>query len=85
VQVTPACVTVKAEPAIVSVPVRDEAPVLSAKLTVVEPLPEPLLPAVMLSQDALLVAVQAHPLGAVTATDVVPAVAPTDWPAGEIE
>jgi hypothetical protein len=71
-------VTVKVAPATVSVPVRGDVLVLAAKLTLVDPLPEPPLPAVMLSQDALLVAVHAHPPGAVTATDVVPAVAPTD-------
>jgi hypothetical protein len=69
---------VKVDPAIVTVPVRDDEPVLSAKLTVVEPLPEPLLPAVTVSQPLLLVAVQVHPLDAVTATVAVPAVEPAD-------
>lgn len=52
-------------PAIVIVPVR-AAPVFAAAVKVTDPLPLPEAPLVMLSHDALLEAVQAHPAGAVT-------------------
>jgi hypothetical protein len=47
-------------------------------------LPLPLLPKVMESQLALLVAVQEQPLGAVTATLPLPPLAAADALAGEI-
>jgi len=62
-------VTVNVCVAIVIVPVR-AAPVLAATVKPTEPFPEPLAPPVIVSHDALLVAVHAHPLGAVTATAV---------------
>jgi hypothetical protein len=55
----------------VSVPVRDVVAVRLGMLKVTVPLPVP-LPPVTLIQPALLVAVQAHPLPAVTATLPVP-------------
>jgi len=63
------CVTVNVCVAIVIVPVR-AAPVLAATAKPTAPFPEPLAPLVIVSHDALLVAVHAHPLGAVTAIPV---------------
>ena len=63
--------TVNAFPAIVSVPER-AGPVFAAAAKVTDPLPEPLLPDVIVSQGALLVAVQPHPLPAVTFTLLLP-------------
>jgi len=76
---------VKVWPATVSVPLRAcvEPFVAALKLTV--PLPEPLAPLVIVSHPALLVAVHAHPLVAVTAVDPVPPAPGTDWLVGEIE
>ena len=65
--VAPACVTVTVTPATVSVPVRGEVLVLAAIEYVTVPLPLPFAPAVIVSQAALEVAVQAHPAVAVTA------------------
>jgi len=73
----PACVTVNVWPAMVSVPVRDPAPVLAPTLYVTVPLPVWLEPAVTDSHAVFVVAVQVHPALAVTltlpvvATDVV--------------
>ena len=53
-------------PAIVRVPVRDEAPVFVAMEKVTVPLPFPLTPDVMLSHEVLLVAVHVQPAAAVT-------------------
>jgi hypothetical protein len=79
------CVTVNVCVAIVIVPVR-AAPVLAATVKPREPSPEPLAPLVIVSQDALLVAVHAHPLGAVTATGVPePPVSAMLWLLGLIE
>jgi hypothetical protein len=66
----------KVLPAIVTDPLREAVPVLAAAATVTVPLLEPLAPAVTVSHELLLVAVQPHPDGAVTATLVLsPAVA----------
>jgi hypothetical protein len=54
-------------PATVSEPLR-ALPVLAATLKPVVPFPDPLLPEVIVSHDALLLAVHAHPLVVVTAT-----------------
>jgi hypothetical protein len=68
----------------VSVPVL-VAPVLATMVNVVVPSPVPLAPAPMLSHGALLVAVQAHPAGAVTVTDgPEPPDAPAEWDVGLI-
>jgi hypothetical protein len=48
------------------------------------PAPLPLPPALIVAHDALLVAVQLQPIGAVTGTVPVPAVATTLAEAGEI-
>src|SRR5690349_8817248 len=64
-------VTVKVCPAIVSVAERDP-PVVAAALYATVPLPVPLAPDVIVSHDALLVAVQAHPAALVSATLPVP-------------
>jgi hypothetical protein len=85
VQATPACVTVKLLPAIVSVPVRDEVLVFAAVPKLTLPLPEPDAPAVTVSQPGLLLtAVQAQPAGAVTAMVPVPPLDTTLCEVGEI-
>lgn len=64
--------------AIVSVPVR-ATPVFAAALMETVPLPLPLVPAVIVNHDALLAAIHAHPLPAVTVTGpAAPALAATD-------
>ena len=68
--------TVTVRPAIVSVPVLAAA-VFAAMETVTIPFPVPLLRAVIVTNDALLVAVHGpQALGAVTTTDDVPPSAP---------
>ena len=47
------------------------------------PLPDPLLPEVIVSHEPLLVAVHAHPDAAVTATDSAPPAAVVDCVTGE--
>ena len=64
----PASVTVKVWPAIVTVPFRELLVLLAATLICTVPLPDPEPPDVTVIHDALLVAVQLHPLVAVTAT-----------------
>ena len=64
----PCCVTVTVCPAMVRVPVREVVAVLAATLRLTVPLPEPLAPAVTVIQVALLVAVHAQPVPAVTVT-----------------
>ena len=76
--------TVNVCPATVSVPLR-ALPVLAATLKPTEPLPEPLVPEVIVSHDALLLAVHAHPLVVVTATLPFDAVSGTFWLVGAIE
>jgi hypothetical protein len=65
--------------------VLDDAVVLAATEQFTEPLPVPLLPEVIVIQDAPLLAVQEHPLCVVTL--MVPVVAPasTDALAGDME
>jgi hypothetical protein len=48
------------------------------------PEPAPLLPDVIVMNDALLTAVHVHDAGAVTATLPITAVSPTVWLVGEI-
>ena len=55
------CDTVNVRPAMVSVPVRVELPVLGATLKLTFPFPLPLAPEVTVIHDALLVAVHAQP------------------------
>lgn len=76
--------TVKVLPAIVAVPVRWVVPLFAATVTATVPLPEPLLPP-RVSQAAELVAVQAQPLCAVTATLVDSPAAADARVAGAIE
>ena len=65
--------TVTVCPAIVTVPPR-AAPVLAAIVSVTVPFPVPLPPELTVTNDALLVVVQLHVLGAVTVmVDVPPA------------
>jgi hypothetical protein len=61
----------------VSVPVR-AAPVFGRTLKPTEPFPVPFAPDVIVSHDALLVAVHAHPVVVVTATVPAPPVAAVD-------
>jgi hypothetical protein len=68
VQTVPACVTVNVRPAMVSVPVRELAPVFAATEYVTVPFPLPLAPEAILIQETLLAAAQLHPLDAVTVT-----------------
>jgi len=79
-----ACVTVNVAPAIVSVPVRLDATVFAATLKPTVPLPEPVAPLVNVIQAALLAAVHAHPVAAVTLLLPVPAAAVKDCVVGEI-
>ena len=79
-----AWVTVNVAPAIVSVPVRLEATVLVATLKPTVPLPDPVAPLVTVIQVALLAALHAHPVPAVTVLLPVPPDAVNDWLAGEI-
>src|SRR5262249_15253829 len=67
--------TLNVDPAIVSVAVR-AAPVLAATVKFAVPLPLPDAPDVNVTKVALLVAVHAHPVPAVTGTDPVPPAAP---------
>jgi hypothetical protein len=84
VQATPSCVTVNVRPAMEIVPLR-AAPLLTAALKVIDPLPLPDAALVIVSQLALLTAVHAQPLPADTVIVPVPPPAGTDWPDGLIE
>ena len=75
VQGAPAWVTVNVWPAMVSVPVLGEVDVFAAIEKATVPFPEPLAPDVMVSQEALLVAVQAQPAVVVTVALLEPALA----------
>ena len=79
-----ACVTVNVAPAIVSVPVRLDATVFAATLNPTVPLPEPVAPPVNVIQAALLAAVHAHPVEAVTLLLPVPPAAVKDCVVGEM-
>jgi hypothetical protein len=85
VQEAPAWVRVNVDPAIVSEPVRLVVAVFALKLNPTVPVPEPEAPDVRLIQPLLLAAVHAHPAAVVTVLLPEPAVAATDWPAGDIE
>ena len=71
-QTTPLWVKVTVSPATVSVAVRDNAVVFGATVALTVPSPEPLGLPVIVSQSALLVAVQLHSAGAVTLTVLLP-------------
>ena len=71
--------------AIVRLPFLDEVLVLAATEYWTVPLPELLLPEVMVIQLELLEAVQPHPLDVETFTLPGPPVALNDWLDGEIE
>ena len=81
---TPAWVTVTIWPATVSVAVLPLAAVLAAALNAAAPAPFPTAPDVTVNQAALLVAVHAHPVGAVTVTEPEPPAAVTAWLVAEI-
>ena len=80
-----AWVKVNETPAMVEAAVLDEAAVLAAIEQFTVPLPVPLLPEVIVIQDAPLVAVHEHPLCVVTLMLPVVAPAPTDALVGDIE
>ncbi len=67
-----------------SVPVRVDVDVFALMLKLTLPLPAPDAPAVTVSHDALLTAVQAQPVPAVTAVLPVPPPAAIDNVVGEI-
>ena len=77
-QLTPAWVTVNVLPAIVSVPVRPVVDVFAADVKLTVPLPVPAAPAVTVIHAALLTAVHAHPVPAVTVVLPAPPAAPID-------
>ena len=80
-----ASVTLNVCPPMVNVPVRCDVFGLALALKFTVPLPLPLVPLVIVSQeDALLLAVQLQPPGAVTLVDPVPPAAANDWLVGEI-
>ena len=84
-QPTPAWLTVKLCPPIVSEPLRGVAFGFAAALNATVPGPLPLAPLVTVSHDVLLLTpVHAQPVSAVTAVDPVPPAAATDWLAGLI-
>jgi len=68
----------------VSAALRELVDVFAATLNDTVPGPVPLAPAVAVSHPALLVVVQAHPAGAVTVSEPVPAAAVNDWLAAEM-
>ena len=70
-------------PATVSVPVWGDVDVLAATEYPTVPLPLPLAPLVIVSQLALLVAVQPHPLVVVTPTVAAPPLAVGDALVGD--
>ena len=69
---TPAWVTEKVWPAIVTVPVRALVEVLAATLTCTVPLPLPDVPEVTVIHEALLVAVHAQAVVPVTVIELPP-------------
>jgi hypothetical protein len=79
-----ASLTVNVLPPIVSVPLREVVDGFAATLNETVPLPEPLAPAVIVIQVALLAAVHAQPVAAVTLVDEGPPLPPIDRVAGEI-
>jgi hypothetical protein len=58
---------------------------LGATLKATEPLPEPGVPETMVMNEALEVALQLHPAGALTATVLPPPVGPNEREVGEME
>ena len=84
-QLAAACVTVKVAPAIVRVPVRIDAAGFAATSNVTEPLPDPVAPPVSVIHAALLAAVQAQPVAAVTLLLPLPPAAVADCVVGEID
>jgi hypothetical protein len=79
------CVSASAFPAMVNEPLREDVPLLAVTEYVTVPFPDPLAPDVIEAQLRLSVAVQAHPLPAVTATVAEPPPAAIDCDVGEIE
>jgi hypothetical protein len=80
----PACVTVKVLPAIVKVPVRLVVAVLALAVNVTVPDPVPAAPALIVIQPALLTALQAQPVPALTVLLPLPPAAAMAWDVGEI-
>jgi hypothetical protein len=63
-------------PPTVTIALRDAELVLTVAATLALPFPDPLAPLVTVSHDALLVAVQVQPVGAVTIDEPLPPPAP---------
>ena len=84
VQETLGSVTTNVLPPIVSVAERAVDVVLAAPVNPTLPDPVALAPLVIVTHDAPLVAVQAHPADVVTITVPLPPPAESDWLAGEI-
>ena len=79
----PAWVTENVRPAIVRAPFLELVLVFAAALKLTDPLPVPVLPAVIVSQFAPLTAAHVQPVPAVTFVLPVPPVAPTAWDVGD--
>ena len=72
----PFWMTVTVWPATVSVPLRWAVDVLAVAPNATVPFPDPLAPLLIVSQAALLTAVQLQPVGALTAVEEEPAAGP---------
>jgi hypothetical protein len=81
--VVAACVTENVRPATLMTPERSVVDGFGATVYWMVPFPVPDAPAVMLSQDTLLVAVQAQAIDPVTVTDALDPVAATVTDTGE--
>jgi hypothetical protein len=79
----PSWITVTVWPATVRVPVRSPGAVLAVTPNVTVPLPVPLEPPLIVSQDALLVAVHPHPPPVVTVVVDEPGQESSDREVGE--
>jgi len=75
---------VRVRPAIVTVPVRLVVAVFAATAIPTVPLPLPVAPVEIAIHEAPLVALQAHPAAAVTATEYEPPAATGEADVGEI-
>jgi hypothetical protein len=84
-QLAAACVTANVVPAIVSDPLRLVVAVFAATLNPTLPDPDPDAPLVTVIHDALLLALHAQPVAAVTLLLPVPPAAVKDWLEGEID
>jgi hypothetical protein len=77
------CVTVKVVPAIVNVPVRNAVPVFGATVNATLPDPEPVVPAIMVIHDVVVLDSQSHPTPALTRLMPVPPPPANVWLVGD--